>query len=142
MTSYATPLWLTRAHTLGKHWSIDSVSNATVTLEKTQAGDNCCTLCKCVCIVVGFEIVPSKLKPRSVTTQSQLLSLKWRKSNKMESVFYQFVIEWGQISNYTPSVCENTVINWDKLVEISNLLLSVAAYIHRNSHYTEHGSNY
>lgn len=56
--------------------SIDSVSNATVTLEKTQAGDNCCTLCKCVCIVVSFEIVPSKLKPRSVTTQSQLLSLK------------------------------------------------------------------
>lgn len=76
MTSYATPLWLTRAHTLGKHWSINSVSNATVTLEKTQAGDNCCTLCKCVCIVVGFEIVPSELEPRSVTTQSQLLSLK------------------------------------------------------------------
>lgn len=42
----------------------------------------------------------------------------------MESVCHQFGIEGGQDGNYMQSVCDNTVINCNKLAQITNLLPS------------------
>lgn len=87
---------------------------ATVTLRKIEMY---CNYLQWTCNCVAFEMVALKMGTRSATTRNQLVC-----SKQLCEWPSQSGISLGQEGNHAQFVCDNTEINCEKSVKVSNLL--------------------